>query len=598
MSGVAILDCGAQYAKVIDRRVREMGVHSAILPAGTHASQLDGYDAIIISGGPGSVYEKNAPKIDQDIFDLDKPILGICYGMQIIAQHFEGTVEPKDLKEYGETTIKIRTDNALFNGLDERQEVLMSHGDSVTRLPAGFRQIGHSREIIAAICCEEKRIYGVQFHPEVDLTLNGKDIMKNFLFRVAKLERTHSIEDGIHDAVQEIRDQVKDDNVAVLVSGGVDSAVTAALLSKALHDDQVYAVHVDHGFMRKNESSIVIEALKEQGLKHIEHVCAQERFLNATTDIDGDVTGPLKNIVDPEAKRKIIGDEFMRIADEQLDRIPGKVYLAQGTLRPDLIESASDLVSSTAEMIKTHHNDSNLVREKRKQGMIIETNKDWHKDEVRKVAKQLGLPDEIVHRQPFPGPGLAIRTICATDPWPSKDEDAVRIIAQRYGFESTVLPIRSVGVQGDGRTYAHVALLQGQADWKRLKDAASEIPRLVHSINRVCYLVRGPLQLEFAETLLSQETLDDLREADSIATHAVMKHDVQVAQMPVVLLPLSSGGSRAIVLRPFITNDFMTGRAAMPEEFTQTCLSEIAEKLDRPLLYDLTSKPPGTTEWE
>ncbi len=614
MGDVAILDCGAQYAKVIDRRVRELGVESDILPIATGAKDLRRYKAIIVSGGPSSVNAKDAVRYDPGLFSLGIPVLGICYGMQLIAHAHGGEVRQQRTKEYGEMRVAIDPSSPLFASLSRSEQVLMSHGDSVTRVPAGFRVSARSGALIAGIEDRGRRIYGVQFHPEVDLTLHGKAMLGNFLFGIAKLERTHTIGGSIERAVREIRSTVGKAKVVVLISGGVDSAVSAALLLKALPKEQVYGIHIDHGFMRKGESRSVMRALSRIGLANLRLVEAQDEFLDATTLVGARRIGPLRAVTDPEEKRKIIGDTFMRVSEREIARLKGKVFLAQGTLRPDLIESASELVTTSAQTIKTHHNDSALVREKRRQGLVVETNKDWHKDEVRKIARTLGLPRGIAQRLPFPGPGLAIRVLCASGAAASGAEDLVGAkagvarIAKAHGLAGTVLPVRSVGVQGDERTYGYVAVLSGKFSWERLKAASIEIPKRVHAVNRVCWLVKGTAGTpRVVPTALARDTLDLLREADARASAALRREAprARLAQLPIILLPVSLGAAgRAIVLRPFVTNDFMTGRAAIVgKELPLACVRAMAREVSSlegigAVLYDLTSKPPGTTEWE
>tara|TARA_Y100000034_G_C6903525_1_gene418610 strand:+ start:206 stop:1978 length:1773 start_codon:yes stop_codon:yes gene_type:complete len=588
---IAILDFGAQYAKVIDRRVREMNVHSEILPSDSPIERLKKYDAIILSGGPDSV--ANKVKFNKKIFELGKPVLGICFGMQLMNQHFKGKVKPTKVKEYGETQINIKS-SKLFDTLHHQQEVLMSHGDSITKLAKDFEAIGHSGQIIAAIANEKKDLYGVQFHPEVDLTINGKKILENFLFGISKLKKTFTLKNRIETIIDEIQRKVKRNKVLVLVSGGVDSAVTATLLLKALDKEQVHALHVDHGFMRKDESKTVCEALKNLGL-NLNVINAKDKFYDK-----------LKNIIDPEEKRQIIGDLFMEIIDDEVE-LPLNSFLAQGTLRPDLIESASSLVSNKANKIKTHHNDSRLVREKRKLGLIIETNKDLHKDEVREVGRLLGLPTEIVNRQPFPGPGLAIRVVCATDPYKlnyKTVKNKVDKICEKYEIQCSLFPIRTVGVQGDHRSYSYVVALQGKGFYPNLRKLASEITKHVHEVNRVIYLFEEKSKnFKFYKTTLDEKIVHNLQEYDFIVRKNLSIFNLdKISQMVVVMIPIGVNG-RSVVLRPFITNDFMTGRPAeWGKEITVKYLKRVVKELKSMgvsnIGYDLTSKPPGTTEWE
>ncbi len=595
---VAIMDFGAQYAKVIDRRVRELNIYSEIIDPKSSLDKLKEYDAIILSGGPNSVY-KNKIKYNKNLFKLKKPILGICYGMQLINFHFKGKVNSSNVKEYGETIISTQPCK-LFKNLDENQEVLMSHGDSISKLGTGFEAIAKSNDIIAGIANEKNKIYGLQFHPEVDLTKNGKKMLENFLFEISDLKSNYTLTNRISSTLNEIKTIVKDNKILVLVSGGVDSAVTAALLIRALNEDQVYALHIDHGFMRKNESKSVCVALKDIGLKNLVHVNAKDKFFDE-----------LHKVTDPEKKRQKIGDLFMKIVDEEVEKLnlPINTFIAQGTLRPDLIESASSLVTTKANKIKTHHNDSKLVREKRKLGLVLETNKDLHKDEVRKVGQLLGLPEYIVNRHPFPGPGLAIRIICADKPYDKnydKISKQIENIVKPYNLKSKLIPVRSVGVQGDHRSYSYVVGIIGKGHYPNLRELALKIPKKVHEVNRVIYFFEeNSLDFKFHKTELNNENVNQLQEADFIVRQKFKKHNLmhKISQAVIVSLPIGISG-KTIVIRPFVTNDFMTGRPAnWGEEVTIKCLKEIVKELKNlkgisNVAYDLTSKPPGTTEWE
>lgn len=616
-SKVAILDLGAQYAKVIDRRVRELGVEPVIVANDTPATELAEYGAVIISGGPDSVYAPTAPTYDKALFETAVPIFGICYGLQLLNHANGGTVEKKSTREDGVFDIAVETDSALFAEMDASQEVLLTHGDTVDQIPEGFRIIARSGELIAGIEHTKKPWYGVQFHPEVDLTRDGMQIFKNFLFEIAGLEANYTVEDREEKAIAEIKEVVGDGHALVLVSGGVDSAVAAALVTKALGSDKVFALHVDSGFMRQNESSKVVEALKEVGLE-VTVVDAEEEFLNATTEINGKQTKMLKDTTDPEEKRKIIGDTFMRISEREIKNLgvsEADTYLVQGTLRPDLIESASNKITSKAEVIKTHHNDTALVRKLRDAGKVIEPLADYHKDEVRQLGLELGLPEEIVQRHPFPGPGLAIRLLCATEPFMVEKYDQINADLQKYaeGDEYlTLLPVRSVGVQGDGRSYKHPVAVSGTADWKHLMQLAKELPKVFHDVNRVVYVYGETITeptTDITPTLLEHNAVDQLRQADYIVFQELKRADClqTVAQVPVISIPVSFGaaGGRSIVLRPFVTNDFMTGVPAFPgNHIPEQVIQKIAERIlaEVPdisrVLYDCTGKPPGTTEWE
>ena len=618
---IAILDAGSQYGKLIDRRVRELHCYCELLPINTPVSLLESsYQGVIISGGPSSFQSKDAPICDPLLISSKIPILGICYGMQWLNIVYKGNVKSGETREDGQIEISIESSNQLFDGMETKQKVLLTHGDSVVDVPDDLMIIATSPHHIAGLKHKNKQQYGVQFHPEVDLTINGKKILENFLFKICKMSGGFKIEDRLEKAYSEIRTQVADKSVVVLVSGGVDSTVCCGLLYKALGKDRVYAIHINNGFMRKNEVVLVKKALEDIGFL-LKVVDATPDFYEGMTEIKEVKTKKLKEVVNPEEKRKIIGDTFMRVIIKEIKEIEeltlkNGFYLAQGTLRPDLIESASHLASSKADVIKTHHNDTALVRQKREEGLIIEPLKDYHKDEVRQLGRLLGLPEVLVGRHPFPGPGLAIRILCLDQAYMKEDFPVIELnlkeIAKSRGFKAYLLPIKSVGVQGDGRSYSYVAAIEGKADWKALMELAKEIPKTIHQINRIVYIFGGVEQISVTKTLLTEDVIFQLQEADYIAMTRLMEIDKgavmkSISQMPVVLIPVSfeKEGDRSIVLRPFITNDFMTGMAAvpgidLPEEALNLIDKEIREKnigISRVLL-DLTSKPPGTTEWE
>jgi GMP synthase (glutamine-hydrolysing) len=615
---VAILDAGAQYGKVIDRRVRALQFDTELLPISTKAGDLASFGAIIISGGPDDVFAADAAHCDPAIFDAGIPILGICYGMQIMNHLASGTVIKSDRREDGQTAIWVDTGSPLFASLADQQEALLTHGNSVGTVARNWQVIARSGDIVAGIAHPDRKLYGVQFHPEVDLTPNGQTMLANFLINIAGLTADFSLQDREAAAIAHIRKVVGDREVLVFASGGVDSTVCAVLLAKALPPDKIHAVHVDTGFMRAGESKAVAEALRAVGIDLLV-IDAAKDFATATTRLGGHTTAQLRLVMDPETKRAIIGDTFMHVMNRaitQLNLDPGHTVLAQGTLRPDLIESASELASSHAAVIKTHHNDTPLVRQLRAAGRVVEPLSDLHKDEVRELGERLGLSHDLVWRQPFPGPGLAIRILCANEPYVTADFD--EIAEKLASFETNqvttaLLPVRSVGVQGDGRSYSYVAAVTSgtRPNWPELMQLAQRIPSHLHAINRVAYFFGEPLQGAYDEITpshLQTKELHQLRAADKIVTDILQSNNLMTVlrQVPIILLPLGFGqpASRSIVIRTFITNDWMTGIPATPGvHFEEAVLTQMVDQiLTVPGIarvgYDLTAKPPGTTEWE
>jgi GMP synthase (glutamine-hydrolysing) len=617
---IAILDAGAQYGGLIDRNVRELGFRTTLLPLDTPARNLKKYSAIIISGGPKNVAEADAYQCDPELLKLGLPILGICYGMQLMAQLHGGKVGEAGIREDGPQNTTFMNGSLLFDGLAGVQRVLMTHGVSVLQAPANFIVSGKSEHLISAIENAELKQYGVQFHPEVFQTECGPAVFRNFLFKIADLHADYSIEDQEIEAIHTIQEIVKDKDVVVFVSGGVDSAVVAALIAKSVPKAQIHAFHIDTGFMRKNESKTVITALENAGIE-VTLLDMVDLFHNATTIIDGVKTPPLSKVIDPQVKRKIIGDTFITVRNNILRdyKLAGDSILAQGSLRPDLIESGSSLASTKADTIKTHHNDTEKVRELRMKNHVVEPLQQMYKDQVRTLGKRLGLPSELVERHPFPGPGLAIRVICADKPYRLPNHETLQteldsfLVSHGYDeFQAHLLPVQTVGVQGDGRSYKYLAGITGPKDWNRLRSLSAIIPNHNHAINRVSYLFGESVDrssLDITPTHLTKDTLDQLRQADDIVTEVLRAHDLMpgISQMPVILFPVNFGspGAHSIALRPFKTPDFMTGLAITPgKDLPEAALEQMVERILKEVphiarvAFDLSSKPPGTTEWE
>ena len=489
---VLLLDFGAQYGQLIARRVREAGVYCEILPADTPARQVAERRpaGIILSGGPASVYGPEAPTMDRELLSAGVPVLGICYGMQLMAQVLGGRVEPGP-GEYGRVELRVVEPDGLLRGVEERTPVWMSHGDRVLEPPPDFRVLAESSACpVAAMAAPERGLYAVQFHPEVAHTARGMEILKNFLFGVCHLAGDWSMEAFIPAAVDQIRRRMGEEGRAICaLSGGVDSAVAAALVHRAV-GDRLTAVFVDHGLLREGEGEEVVRTFREQLGVPLVHVEARDRFL-----------AKLAGVADPEAKRRIIGTEFVRVFEEQAARLGRVDFLVQGTLYPDVIESGH----GKAALIKTHHNVGGLPEDLALE--LVEPLRELFKDEVRRLGRELGLPEGIVRRQPFPGPGLAVRILGEVTPERLallrradrvvREEIEAAGWAERLWQYFAVLPEgRSVGVMGDGRSYGAAVVLRAvtsedgmTADWARLPhELLDRIARRV--VNEVPGVVR------------------------------------------------------------------------------------------------------------
>lgn len=613
VSTVAILDSGGQYTKVVDRRLRELSVRSEIVPLTTPPAQLSAFDALVLAGG---ATEAPAGSDLAGLLALGLPLLAIGSGTELLVQQLAGG-SPERLQG-GSAEITVDVTCPLFRGLDERQQVLLEGGSFSPAVPDGFSVVGRTADgAPAALWSEGRRIAALRFHPEVDLTENGSAMLAGFLTRIAGLKRNYLLEDRIGKAVSDIRSQVGDKPVFVLVSGGVDSAVTAALLLAALPAEQVHALHVDTGFMRKNESALVVSELRRMGLANLRHVDASDLFFDGrVAAADGTMIGPLTELDDPEVKRELVGNMFMQVLRSELEALDvdfDTAFFAQGTLRPDLIESGNPDVSEGARNIKTHHNDVPVVRRAREQGRVVETNADWHKDEVRQVARDLGLSEEIAGRQPFPGPGLVLRVMTwdGADTVPAGLDGRIGVSVREAGLGDLPLrtfPLRSVGVEGDARSYRFLTFI----DPPDLRDpglnrAGQLIAGNFSEVNRVAVLLasRGGLsQLEPRRSTISRGQVELLREIDAFARTELAA--MPSSQLFCLLLPLGAGAGRyTVALRSIITNDYMTGRhTRLEEDWPAAAFSNWAEavlgrfsEVDA-VVYDITGKPPATVEWQ
>ena len=616
---ITVLDAGGQYCHLIARKVRELGVYAEVAPSETPASALAGRKGIIISGGPASVYDPGSPAIDPALLTSGIPIFGICYGLQLIAHALGGNVEKGERGEYGFAELHVTDEDTLLRGLggDQRApqqiqegtqrvplqvqegtprvpvqvqegtprvplQVWMSHRDLVAKPPAGFRALASTDTCpIAAMGSDEKRIYGVQFHPEVAHTPCGQQILANFVEGVCGCRKDWDPARQIESIEQHIRDVAGGRNIFFFVSGGVDSTVAYTLCLKALGPDRVHGTYVDSGLMREGETEFVRESFAKLGAHGFFVEDARERFLSA-----------LAGIVEPERKRHVIGEKFVEVQERILEGehyLEGGWILGQGTIYPDTIESGG---TAKADLIKTHHNRVAGIQKLIDAGRIIEPLSSFYKDEVRAIGRQLGIPPEMLERHPFPGPGLAIRCLC------SNDEGSPQQVEEGW-----ILPIRSVGVQGDSRTYRPVLAVEGfpasEAETAALINRRTDVNRVLAA----AYLTRPLGEMRSRTAHLTVARLDRLRRADAIVRRLSLASgfEKEVWQFPVVLVPFGTADRPdSVVLRPIDSVDGMTARAVrMPEDLLHKITAELAA-VDgvAAVFYDLTNKPPGTIEWE
>jgi len=599
---IAVIDLGGQYCHLIARRLRDVGVEPTICAPDVAPKQLQDCAGVILSGGPQSVYNPEAPKIRRGLLHLGVPVLGICYGHQLLAKMLGGHVTKRD-GEYGPAQLDVKVSDTLFRKTPRSQQVWMSHADAVTRLPKGAAAMASTERCENAAFADFRRhLFGVQFHPEVVHTEHGQDILKNFVRSVCKIRKRSAPTDRIPLLIEQIRQTVGERSVFFLVSGGVDSTVAFVLCARALPKERILGLYVDTGLMRERETAELRANLAALGLV--------DRLM--VRDASALFLKKLRGVTEPEKKRHIIGRLFVEIQSDAMQENgidPAHWLLGQGTIYPDTIESGG--AAGRAALIKTHHNRCDEIRELIRQGRVIEPLSEFYKDEVRQVGRALGLAPRLTHRWPFPGPGLAIRCLCSTirgkaERLSSASADTVRAA----GCRGVLLPLQSVGVQGDERTYRKVVAVRhdtGRIDYDRMQELSTALCNVHTETNRVILFLAGgsKLRLENARirrTSITRQRVELLRKADFIVRMVMEAHGLtdDVWQFPVVLAPISFRGGETIVLRPVNSEDGMTANfARLPPRFLKGVARKIARLAGVDAVFlDITNKPPATIEWE
>jgi len=599
---IAVLDFGSQYAHLIAKRIRHLGAYTKIFSPSAKESFLQDAKGIVLSGGPASVYSTDIPQFNSNILNLDLPILGLCYGHQLITKEFGGAIANTGKGEFGKAILQQTSDFPLWQNVSFPNQVWMSHQDSVTKCPPDFEVTGVTESgNVAAMRHRKRRIYTLQFHPEVNDTEQGQKMLDNFI-NTCEIYSKWSMETFIKETTERLQQEVGERKVLMFISGGVDSSVAFALLDRVLGRDQMLGLYIDNGFIRKDESTEIIERYRQLGYTNIQSRDYSTFFLDAVA-----------NQVDPQIKRQKIGATFIGMRDKFLNELnlsAQEWMLGQGTLYPDIIESGG---TEHAEVIKSHHNRVQEVLDLVDSGNVVEPLKDLYKDEVRQVGSLLGLPDSIVWRHPFPGPGLAINVLSARgdESFPNLEQTAAEVsnCLKESNCDFSILPVRSVGVQGDQRTYTSpAALINTPRDWDWLEKEATRLTNEVRNINRVVlqldsnnkdlnspYIIRG--------AFCSKERLGLLREADFMATQMLKENGLMenIFQLLVILLPISKNGKEdSLVLRPVVSEDVMTAQFA---RINWNLLDPLVESLLglsglETVFYDITHKPPATFGWE
>ena len=602
---IAVVDFGGQYAHLIATKVRRLRVLAEIRQPEDPLEMFAGYKGIILSGSPSFSAFGEDSGYTKAIYDLDIPILGFCFGHQEIAKHYGGEVVHGG-REWGRASLHVVRDHALFSGLARVEQVFMSHFDSVVSVGEGFEELGYTAigesegggHRFAAIGSDRFRRYGFQFHPEVDDTVHGHEMIANFVLGICGCTPSWTMERYLEEQVERVRAQVGDRSVFLLASGGVDSTVAARLFGLAIGPDRLHLLHVDNGLMRKGESRAVVEMLSGLGLcEHLHFVDAGDVFLTA-----------LAGVNEPERKRQIIGDAFVEVFEREARRLGIEDHLlGQGTIYPDTIETGG---TKRADTIKTHHNRVPVIERMIEAGRVVEPLAELYKVEVRELGEQLGIPHDMIWRHPFPGPGLGVRLLCSNGVEDREGfaemEPPLAALAARYGLTALALPIRSVGVKADLRAYEHPVMLGGPLPWDLMLEAVGTILKQVPGLNRCIWNLgpRMPARARPVAASITRERLDLLREADAIVMDGLRRHGLYDAiwQCPTVLVPLELDGvgRELVIVRPIHSERAMT---ATPASLPAPLVAELrGAVLALPgvggLALDVTSKPPGTIEWE
>ncbi len=600
MDKIVVLDFGGQYAHLIANRIRRLGVYCEIKDGEVSKDELLDYKGIILSGGPATVSGPDSLVCDPGLFNIGVPVLGICYGHQLIAHILGGRVDKGEVREYGHANIHFYERKGILADIGENEDVWMSHFDQVVEVPDGFKVVGSSSDCeVAAMSNYERNIYGIQFHPEVAHTPCGMRVLESFV-ELTNAKREWDIDKYIDNITEEIKSIIGDKKVFLMVSGGVDSTVAFLLLEKALGSDRVYGLFVDTGLLRMGEREQVESELKEVGITNLHVYDASTEYFEA-----------LKDKYEPEEKRKIIGNLFLDIQGKVSDELgldPENWFLGQGTIYPDTIETGGTKHSHT---IKTHHNQVPRVLKMKEEGKVIEPLEQLYKDEVRMVGEKLGLSKKMVWKHPFPGPGLGVRTLCMKQADEMENIKAVEIkineILVGDGLMGKILPIKSVGVQGDERTYKHPVVIYGKrCDWSRLNILSTQITNQIPEVNRVMLGLSPAKFNDFStkNSYLTSERILKIQKADKIVMDYIYEigFDKDIWQFPTVMIPVGVGAtdSESIVLRPVESTEAMT---ASFYQMDSEKLDELTKRLLEidgisGIFYDLTNKPPGTIEWE